>query len=136
MKKYGLRAQVIVYTILPTIIIGALLGTYFSFHRYQQANEYLINRAINITEPLAIASEYGIEDETRSILRRLLGATHRKNSPIVNSIAVFNERNELFVTSNFHRNFEMLRIDEGHDCWSPLGVFVVSTSTSDCWWCL
>ena len=113
MKKYGLRAQVIVYTILPTIIIGALLGTYFSFHRYQQANEYLINRAINITEPLAIASEYGIEDETRSILRRLLGATHRKNSPIVNSIAVFNERNELFVTSNFHRNFEMLRIDEG-----------------------
>jgi two-component system sensor histidine kinase BarA len=113
MKKYGLRAQVIVYTILPTIIIGGLLGTYFSFHRFQQANDYLIDRAINITVPLAIASEYGIKDETRTILRRLLGATHRKNSPMIKSIAVFNEQNELFVTSNFHRNFDKLRIKDG-----------------------
>lgn len=113
MTKYGLRAQVIAYTILPTIIIGGLLASYFSFHRYQQANEYLINRAINISEPLAIASEYGIVDETRTILRRLTSATHRKNSQMIKSIAIFDVNNKLFVTSNFHRNFNTLRLKEG-----------------------
>ena len=113
MTKYGLRAQVILYTILPTIIIGGLLASYFSFHRYQQAHDYLINSAINISEPLAIASEYGILDETRTILRRLISATHRKNSPMIKSIAIFDAKNKLFVTSNYHRNFEILRIKEG-----------------------
>jgi two-component system sensor histidine kinase BarA len=112
MTKYGLRAQVIAYTILPTIIIGGLLAGYFSFDRYQQANDYLINRAINITEPLAIASEYGILDETRTILRRLICATHRKNSPMIKSIAIFDANNKLFVTSNYHRNFERLRLED------------------------
>lgn len=115
MTKYGLRAQVIAYTILPTIIIGGLLASYFSFHRYQQANDYLINRAINITEPLAIASEYGILDETRTILRRLISATHRKNSQMIKSIAIFDTNNKLFVTSNYHRNFNMLRLKEGQE---------------------
>jgi two-component system sensor histidine kinase BarA len=113
MTKYGLRAQVIAYTILPTIIIGGLLAGYFSFHRFQQANDYLINRAINITEPLAIASEYGMLDETRTILRRLISATHRKNSQMIKSIAIFDNNNELFVTSNYHKNFNMLRLKEG-----------------------
>ena len=113
MTKHGLRAQVIAYTILPTIIIGGLLATYFSFHRYQQTNDYLINRAINISEPLAIASEYGILDETRTILRRLISATHRKNSQMIKSIAIFDTNNKLFVTSNYHKNFNILRLKDG-----------------------
>jgi two-component system sensor histidine kinase BarA len=113
MTKYGLRAQVIAFTILPTILIGGILASYFSFHRYQQANDFLIDRAINISEPLAIASEYGIQDETRTILRRLIGSTHRKNSPMIKSIAVFDTKNQLFVTSNYHRNFDLLRLQKG-----------------------
>jgi len=113
MTKYGLRAQVIALTILPTILIGGILASYFSFHRYHQANDFLINRAINISEPLAIASEYGIQDETRTILRRLIGSTHRKNSPMIKSIAIFDTKNQLFVTSNYHRNFDMLRLKNG-----------------------
>ncbi|WP_413700037.1 ATP-binding protein [Psychromonas sp. KJ10-10] len=113
MTKYGLRAQVITYTILPTILIGGLLAAYFTFHRYVQSNDFLINRAINIAEPLAIASEYGIQDDSRTILRRILGATHRKNSEIIKSIAVFDARNEMLVTSNWHRNFNLLKIAPG-----------------------
>ena len=111
MTKYGLRAQVIAYTILPTVLIGGLLAGYFSFHRFQQANEFLINRALNIAEPLAIASEYGMQDETRTILRRLIGSTHRKNSPMIKSIAIFTADNELFVISNYHRDYQQLRLD-------------------------
>ncbi|PKF61176.1 two-component sensor histidine kinase BarA [Psychromonas sp. psych-6C06] len=113
MTKYGLRAQVITYTILPTILIGGLLATYFTINRYMQGNDFLINRAINITEPLAIASEYGIQDETRTILRRIIGATHRKNSAMIKSIAIFDAENKLFVTSNYHRNFQLLKIEQG-----------------------
>lgn len=110
MTKYGLRAQVITFTILPTIFIGGILAGYFSFHRYQQANEFLINRALDVAEPLAIASEYGMQDETRTILRRLIGATHRKNSPMIKSIAIFDANNELFVISNYHRDYQQLRL--------------------------
>jgi len=113
MTKYGLRAQVITYTILPTILIGGLLATYFTINRYMQGNDFLINRAINITEPLAIASEYGMQDETRTILRRIIGSTHRKNSAMIKSIAIFDAQNKLFVTSNYHRNFKLLRIESG-----------------------
>lgn len=113
MTKYGLRAQVIAYTILPTVLIGGLLAGYFSFNRFQQANELLINRALDIAEPLAIASEYGMQDETRTVLRRLVGATHRKNSPMIKSIAIFTADNELFVISNYHRDYQQLRIQEG-----------------------
>ena len=112
MTKYGLRAQVIAFTILPTVIIGGILAGYFSFHRYQQANEFLIDRAINIAEPLAIISEYGMQDETRTILRRLVSATHRQNSPMIKSVAIFTAENELFVISNYHRDSQQLRLDE------------------------
>jgi len=110
MTKYGLRAQVIVFTILPTVIVGGILATYFSFNRYQQANELLIERAINIAEPLAIISEYGMQDETRTVLRRVVSATHRQNSPMIKSIAIFDANNALFVLSNYHRNSQQLSL--------------------------
>jgi len=112
MTKYGLRAQVIIYTLLPTILIGGALASYFIFNRHQEANKFLIDRAINISEPLAIASEYGIRDETRAILRRLISATHRKNSNIIKSIAVFDDKNQLFVTSNYHQDFQALKLPD------------------------
>ena len=111
MTKYGLRAQVIAYTILPTILIGGLLASYFSYNRHEEVNRTLINNAINISEPLAIASEYGMHDETRSILRRIIGATHRKNSEMIKSIAIFDENNKLFVTSNYHNDFSRLQLN-------------------------
>jgi len=110
MTKYGLRAQVIVFTILPTVIVGGILATYFSFNRYHQANELLIERAINIAEPLAISSEFGMQDETRTVLRRLVSTTHRQNSPIIKSIAIFNADNEVFVVSNYHRDSQQLSL--------------------------
>lgn len=113
MTKYGLRAKVIAYTILPTVLIGGILAGYFSFHRFQQADEFLVDRALNIADALSIASEYGMQDETRTILRRLIGSTHRKNSPLIKSIAIFTADNELFVISNYHRDYNLLRLDKG-----------------------
>jgi two-component system sensor histidine kinase BarA len=64
MTKYGLRARVLAFTILPTLI-GGLIAGYFTFHRYQQLENNLIDQGINIIEPLAIASEYGMTQHSR-----------------------------------------------------------------------
>ncbi len=113
MTKYGLRARVLAFTILPTLIIGGLIAGYFTFHRYQQLENNLIDQGINIIEPLAIASEYGMTQHSRESLKRLIGLTHRKNSPFIKSIAVFTQENQLFVTSNYHRDFSQLRLPDG-----------------------
>ena len=44
MTKYGLRARVLAFTILPTLIIGGLMAGYFTFHRYQQLENNLIDQ--------------------------------------------------------------------------------------------
>ncbi|EAQ53967.1 two-component sensor histidine kinase BarA [Vibrio sp. MED222] len=108
MTRYGLRARVITLTLAPTLIIGLLLSAFFSFNRYQDLEGQVVNTGTSIIEPLAIASESGMKLESRESVRQLISYAHRKNSKLVRSIAVFDERHELFVTSNFHPDFESL----------------------------
>ncbi|MBC7001686.1 two-component sensor histidine kinase BarA [Photobacterium sp. BZF1] len=112
MTKYGLRARVFTLTLAPTLIIGLLLSAFFTMSRYRDLEHQLISTGASIIEPLAISSEYGMADQNREAVRRLISYAHRKHSQIVRSIAVFNTKNELFVTSNFHRNFEALMYPE------------------------
>ena len=108
MTRYGLRARVITLTLAPTLIIGLLLSAFFSFNRYHDLEKQVINSGLSIIEPLAIASEDGIKNNSRESVRRIISFAHRKNSKFVRSIAIFDYNHELFVTSNFHPNFELL----------------------------
>ncbi|KHD23549.1 histidine kinase [Vibrio caribbeanicus] len=108
MTRYGLRARVITLTLAPTLIIGLLLSAFFSFNRYHDLELQVYNSGLNIIEPLAIASEEGLKNNSRESVRRIISYAHRKNSKFVRSIAVFDYNHELFVTSNFHPNFESL----------------------------
>ncbi|WP_070970421.1 two-component sensor histidine kinase BarA [Vibrio sonorensis] len=108
MTRYGLRARVITLTLAPTLIIGLLLSAFFSFNRYHDLERQVINSGMSIIEPLAIASEEGLKNNSRESVRRIISYAHRKNSKFVRSIAVFDYKHELFVTSNFHPNFEAL----------------------------
>lgn len=108
MTKYGLRARVITLTLAPTLIIGLLLSTLFSFNRYHDLEIQVLNSGASIIEPLAIASEEALKNQSRESVRRIISYAHRKHSKLVRSIAVFDARHELFVTSNFHPNFESL----------------------------
>lgn len=110
-NRYSLRTRVIALTLAPTLIIGLLLSSFFTFNRYQDLENQLISSGSDIIEPLAIASEYGMTDQSREAVRRLISYTHRKHSEIVRSIAVFDANHQLFVTSNFHPNFESLKFD-------------------------
>ncbi|MGV3001287.1 two-component sensor histidine kinase BarA [Vibrio sp.] len=112
MTRYGLRARVITLTLAPTLIIGLLLSIFFTLNRYNDLETQLITSGTDIIEPLAIASEYGMTQQSREAVRRLISYAHRKHSDIVRSIAVFDIHHELFVTSNFHPNFQSLTFDK------------------------
>ncbi|MEJ2764058.1 two-component sensor histidine kinase BarA [Photobacterium sp. MCCC 1A19761] len=109
MTKYGLRARVFTLTLAPTLIIGLLLSAFFTMSRYRDLEHQLLSTGASIIEPLAISTEYSMTDKNREAVRRLISYAHRKHSEIVRSIAVFDADNQLFVTSNFHRNFETLK---------------------------
>ncbi|WP_086983070.1 two-component sensor histidine kinase BarA [Vibrio aphrogenes] len=112
MRRYGLRARVITLTLAPTLIIGLMLSAFFTMNRYNDLESQLITSGTDIIEPLAIASEYGMTQQSREAVRRLISYAHRKHSDIVRSIAVFDSHHELFVTSNFHPNFQSLTFDK------------------------
>lgn len=110
MTKYGLRTWMILLTLAPTLLIGLLLGSYFTVSRFQQLDESLIDQGINLIEPLAIAAEYGLRNNSREELMRLISISQRKHTPVVRSINVFTANSNIFVSSNFHRQFEQLKL--------------------------
>ncbi|MFV0574978.1 MAG: two-component sensor histidine kinase BarA [Vibrio sp.] len=112
MTRYGLRGRVIILTLAPTLIIGLLLSSFFTLNRYNDLETQMVASGTDIIEPLAIASEYGMTQQSREAVRRLISYAHRKHSNIVRSIAVFDAQHELFVTSNFHPNFQSLTFDK------------------------
>ena len=108
MTKLGLRDSVLTLTLIPTVIIGLLLGGYFTINRYIELDEILYQQGATISEPLAIALEQPLFEKNKQLLSRLISYTHNKHSPTVKSIAIFDNNNQLIMTSNYHRSFDKL----------------------------
>ncbi|MCH1929053.1 two-component sensor histidine kinase BarA [Shewanella sp. A25] len=112
MTKYSLRSWVLVLALAPTILVGILLGSYFTINRFYELEDTLIEQGSNIIEPLAIASEVGLVANNREATKRLLAAAQLSKSSLVKSIAIFDIKNQLFVTSHYHKDFEIMRYKE------------------------
>lgn len=112
MSKYSLRSWVLVLALAPTILVGILLGAYFTINRFYELEDTLIAQGGNIIEPLAIASEANLLNHDREATKRLLAAAQLNQSTLVKSIAVFDANNQLFVTSHYHKDFEIMRYKE------------------------
>jgi two-component system sensor histidine kinase BarA len=112
MTKYSLRSWVLVLALAPTIVVGILLGSYFTINRFYELEDTLMAKGSNIIEPLAIASEFGIVTEDRESTKKLLSATQMKNASLILSIAIFDSQNQLFVTSHYHKDFEVMRTQQ------------------------
>lgn len=108
MTKIGLRDWILIICLVPVGLVSLALGGYFSYARYHDLSHYLEEQASNIAEPLSIAAEYPLLQNNKPQMQRLLNVSHRKNSPLVRSIAVFDDRNQLFATSNQHKDFPQL----------------------------
>jgi two-component system sensor histidine kinase BarA len=113
MHKISLKDWVILLTIVPTTLIALSIASYFSYSRYDELNTFLTQRSQSIIEPLAIASSLGMLNKNRVQLRNLMNFTHRSQSSIIKSIAVFTKDNQVFVTSSYHGDANLLRLKAG-----------------------
>lgn len=98
-----LRSWVFTITLAPTILVSVLLGGFFTLSLFSELESTLEEQGINIITPLAITAEHNLRNQNREELKNLIDRMHRSHSPLINSIAIYNELNELFVTSNYHR---------------------------------
>ncbi|MDX2369885.1 MAG: two-component sensor histidine kinase BarA [Colwellia sp.] len=115
MHKISLKYWVVLLTIVPTTLIGFGLAGYFSYSRSSELDEFLNLRAQSIIEPLAITGKTPLVNNNREELRRIISATHRSQSGIVKSIAVFTLDNQMFVTSDYHGDTNLMRLKAGHE---------------------
>lgn len=113
MHKISLKDWVILLTIVPTTLIAFTIASYFSYSRYDELNNFLMQRSQSIIEPLAIASTLPMLNKDRVQLRNLMNFTHRSQSSIIKSIAVFTKDNQVFVTSSYHGDTNLLRLKAG-----------------------
>ncbi|WDE00038.1 two-component sensor histidine kinase BarA [Thalassomonas actiniarum] len=113
MHKISLKDWVVLLTIIPTTLIGLGVAGYFSYSRYVELEEFLTLRSQSIIEPIAIASADPIINKDREKLRHLIGFAHRSHANIVKSIAVFTKDNQIFVTSAYHGDTNVMRIKAG-----------------------
>lgn len=113
MHKISLKDWVILLTILPTTIISLLVAGYLSYNRYVELDQFIDQRATTIINPLAISSARALREKEREQLRTLIGFTHRSQSDIVKSIAIFTRDNQIFVTSTYGGDTHTMRIRAG-----------------------
>lgn len=112
-ELFSLSQRALMITILPTILIGLLLGGYLTYKRYTELDENLIQRGIYLSEPLSILSADAILHNKQNVLAKALDMAHRKASPIVRSISVFLPNHQLFQSSNVHEEFDKIRLKPG-----------------------
>ncbi|MDU7390762.1 two-component sensor histidine kinase BarA [Atlantibacter hermannii] len=113
MTNYSLRARMMILILAPTVLIGLLLSIFFVVHRYHDLQRQLEDAGASIIEPLAVSSEYGINQNNRESTRQLISVLHRRHSDIVRAISVYDRNNNLFVTSNAHAKSEILQLPPG-----------------------
>lgn len=124
-SNYSLRSWVLILTLAPTVIVSILLGGFFTFSLFNELENTLESQGTNIIDPLAIAAEQNLQNNNREALKVLIDKIHRKHTPLINSIAVFTNNNKLYVTSNYHRDFDQLKIADNQQI--PLHTSIEST---------
>ncbi|WP_028115972.1 two-component sensor histidine kinase BarA [Ferrimonas senticii] len=120
--KYSLRSWVMVLALAPTILVGTMLALYFTNSRFAELDQTLLKQGVNLTAPLAIAAEYGLQYHDREHTKRLLDTTHQQNAGLIETITVFDRDHHPFVSSNYHHDLELLMLDDSSSM--PNGIDV------------
>lgn len=113
MTNYSLRARMMILILAPTVLIGLLLSIFFVVHRYTDLQRQLEDAGASIIEPLALASEYGLNFQNRESVGQLVSLLHRRHSETVRAISIYDNQNRLFVTSNSTLESHILQLTPG-----------------------
>ncbi len=115
MTNYSLRARMMILILAPTVLIGLLLSIFFVVHRYTDLQRQLEDAGASIIEPVALASEYGLSFQNREAVGQLVSLLHRRHSETVRAISIYDNQNQLFVTSNSSLDPHILQLLPGRE---------------------
>lgn len=96
-RWYGIRLHVALLTVIPLLIIAALLGTYFLREWFAEMDHNLLRRGQLIVRQLAASSDYGIFSNNRSFLAAAGNSVLREDD--VKAVAVLNMAGERLVVA-------------------------------------
>ncbi|MDA7742014.1 histidine kinase, partial [Francisellaceae bacterium] len=97
MKKLGIRARIILLTIVPTVTISLLLGFYFISMRISDLRDNLISEGEAITSELTSDSIYGLLSGNVESLQRV--TDHSFANAEVLTAAVYSNEGKLIAYS-------------------------------------
>lgn len=109
----SLRHWTLAIIVLPTILIGVLLGGFLTYKRYVELEQNLVDRGIYLSEPLTLFASQALIEQQTELLSHGLDSAHIKASPFVRSITVFLPDHSLHLSSNIHTDFTDVRIAPG-----------------------
>lgn len=111
-KRYGLRTRVIVYNLLPVLLIGLFFTAYYIFNRYNQIEQNIVANGTAVIEPLAQSIEEPLGDNDLDRVLKIINYVHRRNSELIDSIALFDLNGNLLATSKIITDFSILKYSE------------------------
>lgn len=87
MKLDGIRSQVMSITLIPLLVVTALLGAYFVYVRLQDLDALLIERGFSVTRQIVSLSAYGVDTEDQELLDTIINAS--LNEPSIRAITIY-----------------------------------------------
>ncbi len=90
--KWGIKHQVLLLTLVPTLTISILLGAYFTSSRLHDLKESFLKKGETLALQIAPSGEYGVFSRNKLLLQDI--ANEAFNDPHVQSVAFYTANGE------------------------------------------
>lgn len=111
-SRFGLRDWIILLTLMPTLTLGIILGTYFTLTRHAELNDFLVEQGQTIAITLSKTAQTHLNNNQLTELKALISEAHNQHAPLIKTITLFNKQHQVMVTSNYHQGIEKLKLAE------------------------
>lgn len=110
MNRHSLRTRILLFSVLPVLFIGLGMAAFFSFNKYSQLNNTLIEKARSIIYPLSTSASFAMTTNSIPLLQGLVNEAARNNSRDVIAISIFDRNNQMLVTSSIAPETEQFKL--------------------------
>ncbi|WNC71467.1 two-component sensor histidine kinase BarA [Thalassotalea psychrophila] len=130
MIKITIKDWVILFAVLPTLIIGTILGVYFALTRVAEVDNVLINKSKNIAETMSVSVANNITAKNQGNLELYLDYIYGVNSSEVLTLLLFDHANNNLYNNNVANNYPDYRLDDVTQLNAPIvketaGTFII-----------
>lgn len=100
MSGHSLRTKILLYSMIPTFLIGCAMAVFFSFKSYTQLNEDLITKGRTVVYPLSTTVSFAMTQNNLPLMQGLINEAYQNDSRNILAIAIFDKNNKMLVTSS------------------------------------